>query len=1016
MYDNYWGTASTDLIDHMIVDYYDNFTSSHIDYSPPATNGFATTYPFAQSVAVSGSNLESVPALESGRADFTVTFNRDMDTNVAPFVSFGPSPPHTDFQVTPRDANFVQTTNGWLDARTWVGSAWITPVTGNGYHLMRVSGAVAADDPWLVTGYDVGRFRFRVTTTEVASMALQAEGLEGAVHLMWQQNDYNLLAGYNLYRSTTATGTYTQLNNTVIPVGYESYMDTNVTPAVPMFYKFTVLSTDFQESDASGIASAAALDTIPPTLSHAAVSSALPSQGLHLTAVATDNLRVVGVTAYYRPAGGSNYTAMPMVNVSTTNWSVTIPGSAVQSPGLDYYLTANDGISEVFSGTPILPHVVLVSNVPSLGSVTPNHGPSEGGTAVTLSGTLFEPDASVLFGGVPATSVTLMTANQLNCVTPPHFPALVDVTVVNTNGTQSTLLNAFRFEQTGVVVALPVTNGNYGAQVELGLAAANVVGLRAVDATITFDSAVLSAVSARVGTLTAGWALSTNLNTPGRVVLSMANASSVTGSGSLVLLRFNIVKAPPASTALVIQSLSLNDGAMTATRSDGSFTVNGFFTLAGTVHYFGGSQVVPDASLDLVGSGAFQTISATNGGFSITNIPTGSYVLTPAKTNHVVEITAYDASLVLQAAAGLLTLSSSQFLAADVNRNGTVSSMDASYILEKAVGLIEGPFPGTGRLWDFTPTQRSYSLLNSDQTGQDFTAILIGDVSGNWTAPADPVEGLISPAGKESGDEVSKTDSESPYSVVIGTDNGPLPGAVGERRARVLLGATEASVYGIDLVLSYTPTNRTVAEVRRGGLAEGMTLASNTNAAGVVRASLAGAAPLSGSGSLLVVSFAGSDPVTWQIDQVSINEGQVSVVRDAALATFDADGDGLIDVDEVELFNTDPNCRDTDSDGMPDGAEVRASTDPLSKDDVFAVVSAEAAGGLTHVVWTVKSNKTYLVMKSLDLRSWTNAPNGAGTDQQSLRTAVTNGLLNYVDPTTATSGAGTAFYRVRLVE
>ena len=45
-------------------------------------------------------------------------------------------------------------------------------MTGESYHLMRISGAVAADDPWLVSGYDVGRFRFEVKTMGVAAMTL----------------------------------------------------------------------------------------------------------------------------------------------------------------------------------------------------------------------------------------------------------------------------------------------------------------------------------------------------------------------------------------------------------------------------------------------------------------------------------------------------------------------------------------------------------------------------------------------------------------------------------------------------------------------------------------------------------------------------------------------------------------------------------------------------------------------------------------------------------------------------
>jgi hypothetical protein len=993
MYDNYWGTASTALIDHMIVDYYDNFTSSHIDYSPPATNGFATTYPFVESVAVNGSNLETVPTLESGRADFTVTFNRDMDTNVQPFVSFGPAPPHTDFQVTPRDSNFLQTTNGWIDARTWGGSAWITPVTGNGYHLMRVSGAVAADDPWLVSGYDVGRFRFRVATTEVASMALQAEGLEGAVQLMWQQNDYSLLAGYNLYRSTNATGTYTKLNSTIIPVGYEHYMDTNVTPAVPLFYKFTVLSTDFQESDPSSVASAAALDTIAPRLTHTAISSALPSQGLHLTAVATDNLRVVGVTAYYRPAGGSNYTAMPMVNVSTTNWSVTVPGSAVLPPGLDYYLVASDGISQAYSGTPLLPHAVAVSAVPTLSAVTPNQGPAGGGTQVALAGTLFDAASSVSFGGVLATNVVLVSANQLTCLTPPHFPALVDVKVTNTNGTSATLLNGFRYVDTAAVVSLPTTNGNYGTQVELPLAAANVTGLRSGSITVTFNPAILSLVDVRLGALTAGWAVSYNQVNSGRVLISLAGSTAVTGSGSLAILRWSVVGAPTTSTALTLESVSLNDGAITASRGDGLFTVSGFFQLSGTVRYFSDSKAVRGAELTMAGAGGFSALTATNGQFLITNIPTGGYTLTPQKTNEVSAITAYDASLVLQADARALTLSSNQFLAADVNRNGTVSAMDAAYILEKGVGLIEGPFPGAGKLWDFVPGQRSYALLNGNLANQDFTAILIGDVSGNW-----------SPTAKAASLEAAG--AKSLTSSFFAVDQSPAADP-GKEILRVLLQATNAEVYSADLWLSYAPTNAVLEAVQLPA-DTGMALASNTNVPGTIRIGLASSQAQAFNGPLVLVRFAGSDPVSLQVDQISLNESQLAAPGPTNILLFDTDQDGLIDADELAVFHTDPNNPDTDGDGMADGAEVRAGTNPTERSSVFALRECVALpGGGVRIGWSSAAGKRYQLeyRNGLEDASW--KPLGP--------VVLADSDTGSADDSPAAPG-GPRLYRVRLVE
>jgi hypothetical protein len=299
-------------------------------------------------------------------------------------------------------------------------------MTGESYHLMRISGAVAVDDPWLVSGYDVGRFRFQVKTMGVAAMTLQATGQEGSIRLSWAQDDFDMLAGYHLYRSSSETGTYQRLNDTIIPAGQEWFVDTDVQPAVPMYYKFTVAVTDMTESDFSNVASAAATDTVRPVITHAPKTSAPPSAGLRLTATVTDNVDVKAVAVHYRPLGSTEaYVGLPMVNISADNWSATIPGVAVQPPGVEYYLAATDGVNEVYHGTPAAPYSVVVAATPSLSSVSPNEGGVEGGTRVTLSGTLFQAGATVEFGGVAATDVALQTSNQILCTTPPHFAALV---------------------------------------------------------------------------------------------------------------------------------------------------------------------------------------------------------------------------------------------------------------------------------------------------------------------------------------------------------------------------------------------------------------------------------------------------------------------------------------------------------------------------------------------------------------------------------------------------------------
>jgi hypothetical protein len=1000
MRDNYWGTASRTLIDHMIWDYYDDFTSARVEYGTPPEHGFATTYPFVEQVLLNGVSAETVPELSRGRVDFTVRFNRDMDTNVEPFVTFGPAPPHTDFTVVARDENFVVQTNGWLDGQTWRGSAWVTPVTGDGYHCLRISGAVAADDAWLVSGYDVGRYRFEVRTMGIAAMTLQAVGREGGIYLSWQQNDYELLAGYNVYRADAVDGDYVRLNSTVIPPGIASWLDTNVPPAVAKYYRFTVLTTDMTESEYSNVASAMAVDTIAPVLVHAPVVTAVPGRGVRISVTATDNVRVLSVRLGYRALSGTNaYTEVAMVNTSGETWSGTIPGTEVGPPGVAYYVVASDGVSQAWSGSATVPHMVAVNNEPTLTSVTPNYGPAEGGSRVTLAGTQFETGASVLFGGVLASNILVLGPNQITCMTPSHFPAWVDVTVVNSNGESSILLNGFRFETTNAMVSLPHTNGEYGSQIELPLDAFNVIGLRAADVVVRFDPTVISALDAGVGTLTAGWTLAENINTPGEVRLSLACLSTVTGSGTLAVLWFHVIKSPPASTAVVIESISLNDGAIAVLRTDGRVDVSGRFTLSGTVEYFNGARPVQGTALRLVGAGAFATASDDNGHFIVTNLPTGSYVLSASKTNDVTGITAYDASLVLQAASGLLSLSPNQGLAADVNRNAMVTGMDASYILEHAVGLLEVPFPNAGKVWDFVPAARTYGLLNSDLAGQDFSAILIGDVSGNWT----PESGFRSPAfGPPLGSAMASPDE----SVLLAVDDGVVK--TNRNEVRILFKAGPPGLYSVDLVLVFDPATAAVQMIQKGLAAQPLLFAGNTNQPGVIRAALAGARPLEGEGDLLVLKL---DPVgsnNLRILQASVNEGAIPVRIESTAQAFDSDQDGLLDMDESSIYHTDPARADSDGDGSDDGLELRAGTNPLDATSVFRVESIIVSRDRSvTLVWASVSGRKYQVqcMDCLEPGHWI-----------SLEPVIqaSGSSANFTDP--GSRVLASRFYRVKVVE
>jgi hypothetical protein len=104
--------------------------------------------------------------------------------------------------------------------------------------------------------------------------------------------------------------------------------------------------------------------------------------------------------------------------------------------------------------------------------------------------------------------------------------------------------------------------------------------------------------------------------------------------------------------------------------------------------------------------------------------------VTPSKTGGVNGITSFDAAKIAQHVAGTALLSGNQLIAADVSDNGSVSSFDAAQIARFAAA--SPPFGITGT-WKFVPSERFYSSVTGEVTSEDFTALLMGDVSGNWT-------------------------------------------------------------------------------------------------------------------------------------------------------------------------------------------------------------------------------------------------------------------------------------------
>ena len=353
---NFWGGAGDELIETAITDYQDDFNRIAVNYKPKLDVGSvsATTYPFVTHVDVTDADGVRPVADRFGAQEskWHITFNRDMDTTKQLLVTFGPAVPFTDFSI-PGD---------WVNARAWEGTFTFSQLTGDGWQNVRVTGGVALDNPWLVTGDDSERFQFELITSGVEALILQAAGLTGQVSLEWMQDDFELLHGYNLYRAMSEDGSYTRINSSTINKTITEYLDTDVTPGVPHYYYFTVVS-DGGESDPSNIAMATPVDTIDPVINHKTETVVSLDDSLTLRATVTDNIAVENVNIVFRNASSSTWQtrAMLLTDPDANRYSVTMGASDIGDQYLEYYIEVKDAVNTVTSGSAESPYKVFVS-------------------------------------------------------------------------------------------------------------------------------------------------------------------------------------------------------------------------------------------------------------------------------------------------------------------------------------------------------------------------------------------------------------------------------------------------------------------------------------------------------------------------------------------------------------------------------------------------------------------------------------------------------------------------------
>ncbi len=95
---------------------------------------------------------------------------------------------------------------------------------------------------------------------------------------------------------------------------------------------------------------------------------------------------------------------------------------------------------------------------PTITSLTPEGGPTAGGTSVVIKGKHFAPGSTVTFGSGTGTAVTFVTANQLTVQSPAHSAGTVRVTVTTAAGsTASTQADLYAYGSPTVTAVNPKT-------------------------------------------------------------------------------------------------------------------------------------------------------------------------------------------------------------------------------------------------------------------------------------------------------------------------------------------------------------------------------------------------------------------------------------------------------------------------------------------------------------------------------------------------------------------------------
>jgi hypothetical protein len=143
--------------------------------------------------------------------------------------------------------------------------------------------------------------------------------------------------------------------------------------------------------------------------------------------------------------------------------------------------------------------------------------------------------------------------------------------------------------------------------------------------------------------------------------------------------------------------------------------------------------------MTLTGTTSDSTLTDGSGNYSFTGLPSGgNYTVTPSKAARVPGSANINTVDVIAVQKEFLTgtfLTGCRLAAADVNGDSVVNTQDVIAVQRFFNGQTSA-IANVGK-YQFTPANRTYTGLTTNQTGQDYDTLVFGDVASSFVERAD---------------------------------------------------------------------------------------------------------------------------------------------------------------------------------------------------------------------------------------------------------------------------------------